>query len=62
MIVYATRAFNSRFKLMLFDPGKGISFEDKNHPSRRINFRIMGFGIDNAYSSNVTTELKAEGK
>jgi len=23
---------------MLFDPGKGISFEDKNHPSRGINF------------------------
>jgi hypothetical protein len=41
MIVYATRAFNSRFKLMLFDPGKGISFEDKNHPSRRINFIFL---------------------
>jgi hypothetical protein len=31
-------------KLMLFDPGKGISFGDKNHPSRRINF-IFIFGL-----------------
>ena len=23
---------------MLFDPGKGISLEDKNHTSRRMNF------------------------
>ena len=29
---------------MLFDPGKGISFEDKNHPSRGINF-IFKFGL-----------------
>ncbi|MBC8244526.1 MAG: hypothetical protein H8E20_09040 [Verrucomicrobia bacterium] len=24
--------------MMLFDPGKGISLEDKNHTSRRMNF------------------------
>jgi len=29
---------------MLFDPGKGISFGDKNHLSRGINF-IFIFGL-----------------